>query len=172
MDNNELMHHGTKGMHWGIRRYQNKDGSLTPAGEKRYASQKARYEAEKAKYTEKRRTLANKMETKAKKNEIKDLKKEAAEEKQKYKSEKKSVKDMSNEELQAAINRIQLERRYSELTAKQTSRGKKFVMDVLEASGKSVAKDLTTYAMGSAVNKIAGQDIINTKKQKKKKDDD
>lgn len=31
-----LMHHGIKGMKWGIRRYQNKDGSLTPAGKMRY----------------------------------------------------------------------------------------------------------------------------------------
>lgn len=30
-----LAHHGIKGQHWGIRRYQNEDGSLTPAGEKR-----------------------------------------------------------------------------------------------------------------------------------------
>jgi hypothetical protein len=28
----ELYHHGIKGQRWGIRRYQNKDGSLTPAG--------------------------------------------------------------------------------------------------------------------------------------------
>lgn len=34
---NELQHHGIKGQRWGIRRFQNKDGSLTPAGEKRYA---------------------------------------------------------------------------------------------------------------------------------------
>lgn len=34
--NGELYHHGTKGMKWGVRRYQNKDGSLTPAGKKRY----------------------------------------------------------------------------------------------------------------------------------------
>ena len=32
-----LMHHGIKGMHWGIRRYQNTDGSLTAAGKKRYS---------------------------------------------------------------------------------------------------------------------------------------
>lgn len=32
----ELRHHGIKGMKWGIRRYQNEDGSLTPEGEKRY----------------------------------------------------------------------------------------------------------------------------------------
>lgn len=30
-----LVHHGIRGMHWGIRRYQNKDGSLTAAGKQR-----------------------------------------------------------------------------------------------------------------------------------------
>lgn len=34
--NKELYHHGIKGMKWGVRRYQNKDGSLTAAGKQRY----------------------------------------------------------------------------------------------------------------------------------------
>ena len=33
---NELKHWGILGMHWGIRRYQNPDGSLTPEGRERY----------------------------------------------------------------------------------------------------------------------------------------
>lgn len=37
MENRELYHWGVKGMKWGVRRYQNKDGSLTAAGKKRAA---------------------------------------------------------------------------------------------------------------------------------------
>ena len=33
--NNNLQHHGIKGQKWGVRRFQNKDGSLTLAGRKR-----------------------------------------------------------------------------------------------------------------------------------------
>ena len=40
----ELYHHGIKGQRWGIRRYQTKDGTLTPAGKKRAAKLEAEYE--------------------------------------------------------------------------------------------------------------------------------
>lgn len=36
--NDYIQHHGILGMHWGIRRYQNPDGSLTAEGAKRYGS--------------------------------------------------------------------------------------------------------------------------------------
>ena len=40
MEETYLQHHGIKGMRWGIRRWQRKDGSLTPAGKKRYGDDK------------------------------------------------------------------------------------------------------------------------------------
>lgn len=36
--NGELYHHGVKGQKWGVRRFQNKDGSLTPEGKFHYST--------------------------------------------------------------------------------------------------------------------------------------
>lgn len=56
----ELYHHGIKGQRWGVRRYQNADGSLTAAGKKRYRGENGditRYEVGSKEYLE----VANKV---------------------------------------------------------------------------------------------------------------
>lgn len=62
MDNNVLTHAGLKGMKWGVRRFQNPDGTLTPAGKKRYAkktSDSEDYTRAKALKKKKLRQLSN-----------------------------------------------------------------------------------------------------------------
>lgn len=39
--NQTVRHYGVKGMRWGVRRYQYADGTLTPAGQKRYSNKKS-----------------------------------------------------------------------------------------------------------------------------------
>ena len=56
LDKNDLYHHGILGQKWGVRRFQNKDGSLTSAGKKRYnddiANAKIKVDETKLKYKE------------------------------------------------------------------------------------------------------------------------
>lgn len=56
----DLYHYGVLGMHWGIRRYQNKDGSLTKAGRKHYGYGDSGLDDKKAKKLEKNIDFVNK----------------------------------------------------------------------------------------------------------------
>lgn len=55
----ELLHFGIKGMKWGVRRYQNPDGSLTEAGKKRAKKEEKRKEKEHRKIMTDRKKYLN-----------------------------------------------------------------------------------------------------------------
>ena len=191
MSNAELYHHGVKGQRWGIRRYQNKDGSLTPYGKKRYAKELAKLEAEKKRVRQYEQT-AKKM------SKLDDMRKDLDERKKALKPDdtpepvkqqkapsapkKRKLSELSNEEIQEKIDRMNLENKYKELaqeridavSKKEASKGQQFVMDVLEKSGKNIATQTVTWVLGTGVNKViettfGEKDAINPKKGQKDK---
>lgn len=96
---------------------------------------------------------------------------------------KKKLKDMSDDEIRAKISRLKLEKEFKDLErnvkSSETSKGKRFVLDVLEAAGKNVATQTAAYAMGAGVNQIAkaigiknGKVVLKSKDGKPIIDDD
>lgn len=73
----QLEHHGILGMKWGIRRYQNKDGSYTQEGLRRYNKSMGNYESVKSKYNSIKNT-GSKQEIKSVKRELKSAKKDVS----------------------------------------------------------------------------------------------
>lgn len=70
MQSDYIKHHGIRGQRWGVRRFQNKDGSLKPAGEKRY------YEDAKSARKDSK-TTSSSTETETKKKGLSDKQKKA-----------------------------------------------------------------------------------------------
>lgn len=105
----ELQHHGIRGMRWGVRRYQNSDGTLTPAGQKRYNKEVEKLKKETAKIKEEEKIAANRKKTQAKFDKL-DAKKQELEERKKALKEgtsgKKNEDDASDETPEALRERL------------------------------------------------------------------
>lgn len=208
---NELLHSGIKGMRWGVRRYQNPDGTLTTAG-------KMRYNKEMAKLRKEEKVLKNREATVAKLNKLEDKKNEIAAKKAELdgngkakksdaddgdssiKSEstkkhfsfhkEKKVSEMSNDEIQAKIDRMNLEKKYKALvdeiegksnnsdsnskTKSEASKGQKIVEDIVTNSVKNIGTQSVSYLLGVGANKLLegvanDKQAINPKKGQKDK---
>lgn len=114
---NELYHHGILGQRWGIRRYQNPDGSLTPAGQKRYnkLTEKSK------KYDTQKRILTGESKEEAKK------------------PVQKTFLDMDDAELESTINRMRSEKSYLQLRSELMSM---LATPITESKGKKAAKEV------------------------------
>ena len=164
--NGELCHYGTKGMRWGVRRYQNTDGSLTAAGKKRYDRDQrenaGKKKGNKVGQAEPDRWVREDMERSkrladASSNMTNELKRINDNSMRKSKRTKMDLSNMSDQEMRNQINRALLERQYNDMFAPQkTSRGKEYAAKVLDTAGSVLAVTSTALGVALAIKELRG----------------
>lgn len=169
MENSMLLHYGSKGMKWGVRRYQNKDGTLTAAGKKRYDRDKRENAAKKK---ENRIDLSNpdpqrwvkedlertKRAVDSSSDLVKEVKKLEQSTTSKPTPKRMDLSKMSDKEMRDKINRELLERQYNQLFAdtsqSQVSKGRQTLRDTLEVAGGVLAIAGSSLSIAIAIRDL------------------
>ena len=166
MENSMLLHYGIKGMKWGVRRYQNKDGTLTAAGEKRYDRDKRENAAKKK---ENRIDLTNPDPQRWAKEDLERTKRTVDSSSDLVKEMKKleqtttkrmDLSEMTDKEMRDKINRELLERQYNQLfsdtSPAQVSKGRQALRDTLEVAGSVLAIAGSSLSIALAIKELRG----------------
>lgn len=165
--NYELYHHGVKGMRWGVRRYQNKDGTLTKAGQKRYDRDVRENNAKKKDNRividgpdpdrwvkeDLRRAKDVTDTTKGMTKELDNINNSLP----KAKKQRMDLSKMTDQEMRNKINRELLERQYNDMFAPQkVSRGRQAVTTTLAAAGTALALTSSALSIALAIKELKG----------------
>ena len=138
----ELKHYGIKGMKWGVRRFQNSDGSLTSEGRKRYNGNDLK---EAQKKVDKGKAMVDGV----KKTRVK------AAEKQHDKKIKDDLSKMSDAELRAIVNRLNMEERYTQvMKSRGVEAGKNRVDKILEYAGTALTIGSSALSIMIAIKEL------------------
>lgn len=172
MNNTYLAHHGIKGMKWGVRRYQNSDGSLTPAGRKRYDRDIADNLGKKkdnridTSKPDPNRWVREDLERKKRlvdtsSSLVKQLQNLETETHPKSTRKIMDLSKMSDKELRDRINRELLEQQYnklfSEIEQPTISKGRQIASDVLSVSGSALAVTGSALAIALSIKELRGK---------------
>ena len=141
MVDRELKHHGVRGMRWGVRRYQNADGTLTAAGQRRLDRDRLdnndrNRQVNPNKWVREDISRSKKL-TDSTKDMTRELKKANDDSvKRKAAKAKMDLSHMSDKEMRDAINRAMLEKQYNDIyNPQKVSKGRERVGEILEVSG-------------------------------------
>ena len=150
----DLRHHGIKGQKWGVRRFQNSDGSLTAAGRKRYGDGKGSSVEDYQNAIKKTKAAGESVENIRKfNNDIKRIKDPAME-----KRIRKSTEQMTDKELQQRVNRLNMEDNYTRMMMhrEQLKQGEDYVNRVLDVSAVALRGATTALTIALLVKQLKG----------------